>query len=167
MKIGVAVLLFACCLQLQAIAGTNPSEWKFTQSVQVSGPGMVRLNLPAQTLNVAQPDLSDLRLLDPTGTEVPYVLEQPRPVGQGVVRPKDVRIEIDREITRLIVATANQSRVHAVLLNVPPGVVFLKAAQIEASHDGRKWQTIAERQPIFRTATGASKLRIDVPEETW
>ena len=48
-----------------------------------------------------------------------------------------------------------------------PASTFLKAVQIEGSADGKRWQTLARGQPIFRQPGGASQLRLAVPAGAW
>ena len=57
------------------------SDWRTTQELPVAQSGSVAVALPIDTLDAAQPNLEDLRIQDPSGTEVPWTLERPpRPI---------------------------------------------------------------------------------------
>src|SRR5580692_6826696 len=63
------------------VHATNlPTDWQDEQSFTLSTTGLVKLALPAETLNAARPALEDLRLYDDAGNEVPYLIEYPAPV---------------------------------------------------------------------------------------
>lgn len=51
--------------------------------VYVGTPGIARLPLPPDVLAAAQPGLSDVRLLDPSGQEIPYVIDEGGPAHEG------------------------------------------------------------------------------------
>ncbi|HET7227892.1 MAG TPA: hypothetical protein VFJ55_04560, partial [Chthoniobacterales bacterium] len=42
----------------------TPNQWQYRQSVDVPAAGLVQVNLPLETSNIARPDLSDLRIID-------------------------------------------------------------------------------------------------------
>lgn len=48
------------------------SAWRWEAPFDVAEAGMVRLEVPASMLDVSRPDLADLRVLSPDGTETPY-----------------------------------------------------------------------------------------------
>jgi hypothetical protein len=55
----------------------------FPKRAEITGSGLVRLRLPADVLVETRPDLSDLRVVDPDGAEVPYVVDTAtRPLGR-------------------------------------------------------------------------------------
>ena len=56
--------------------GTLPIE-RFRVQHSVVGQGLVRLELPADLQAEARDDLSDVRLLDPQGRQVPFLIERP------------------------------------------------------------------------------------------
>jgi len=50
-----------------AAAASLPAGWKYQQQFDVAGPGLVKLSLSPETLDVARPSLEDLRLYDNAG----------------------------------------------------------------------------------------------------
>ena len=96
--VGVATFLGA-----GSLLAIEPNEWRETQSLEVPAPGLTRVNLPSATLDVAQPDLEDVRVLDPTGNQVPYLIERPAPEAESTVRAKEFRSTMETGATRVII----------------------------------------------------------------
>ena len=64
----------------------TPSEWRFSQAIDVPATGLVRVNVPAETLDAARPDLADVRIADSAGREVPYLIDRPMPRRESALR---------------------------------------------------------------------------------
>jgi hypothetical protein len=126
---------------------------------------MVRLDLPPPTLDASLPDLSDIRLLSPSGVETPYLLEW---LARSRSREQDAegfKAEM-RERSTVLVVTGTKEPVDAVILR-SPSREFLKSATLEGSHDGSVWQELANREVIFRQPGGAERLRIPFLPAVW
>ena len=67
----------------QTCLAFDPNEWRNAQTLEVPAKGLVRVSVPTATLDAAQPGLEDLRIVDPTGNQVPYLIE--REGQRGVV----------------------------------------------------------------------------------
>ncbi|HSN55533.1 MAG TPA: hypothetical protein VLT32_12720, partial [Candidatus Sulfomarinibacteraceae bacterium] len=61
--------------------------------IQADGPGLCRLELPAEVLGRCRPDLADLRIVGADGREIPYVVDSPE-VAAGT----EVRYAADPEV---------------------------------------------------------------------
>src|SRR5438067_7611201 len=161
---GLALFVtFLCATSLQAF---EPNEWRQTQTLNVPAPGLVRVNLPATTLNAAQPGLEDLRIVDAAGNQVPYLIEQPTPEPESMLRPKEFRSTIEAGATRLILETGTTAPIAGVSLETPASQ-FVKAIQVEGSHNGANWNKLAAGEPIFQLPGGAAKLRISFADAGW
>src|ERR1035437_3319228 len=132
-----------------AQAATLPADWQHEQHLGVSASGLVKLSLPLSTLDTARPALEDLRLYDNAGMEVPYLIERPRPTGKTVQAAKSFQVTVNGTTTVLILETGLTQPLDGVTLETPARA-FLKAVQIEGSTDGKRWETLARAQPIFR-----------------
>ncbi|MEY2486807.1 MAG: hypothetical protein QOH39_2455 [Verrucomicrobiota bacterium] len=144
-----------------------PNEWQFTQTLDVGASGLVRIDLPPETLDLCRSHLEDLRILDPSGHEVSYFIDRPAPRSESVVPAKEFRTEIERNATRLTIATGTNAPVQGVRLKTAGATEFIKPVRIEGSHDGNKWRQLGDREPIFRTSAGAARLEISFPEGVW
>jgi len=152
-----------CATSLLAFA---PNEWRQTQTLNVPAPGLVRVNLPATTLNAAQPGLEDLRIVDAAGNQVPYLIEHPVPDPESMLRSKEFRSTIEAGATRLILETGTTARIVGVSLETPASQ-FVKAVQVEGSHNGANWKKLAAGEPIFQLPGGVAKLRVSFAEAAW
>src|SRR6266704_6855961 len=82
-----------------------PNEWRNTQALDIPAAGLVHVNLPAATLDAAQPGLEDLRIVDSKGDQVPYLIERLVPDAESMIRPAEFRSTIDNGATHLILKT--------------------------------------------------------------
>jgi hypothetical protein len=145
----------------------NPNEWQFNQTLDVPATGLIRVDLPPETLNAARSNLEDLRLVDPTGQEVAYLIDPRTPNRETELRPQELRTELHSSSTRLVLNTGTKTPLTGLLFETPPQTQFVKAVTVEGSHNGRRWQELTSGQPIFRTATGAENLRVSFPDGSW
>ncbi|MDO8544264.1 MAG: DUF3999 family protein [Opitutaceae bacterium] len=154
---GVLALL-AVLVPLRALA-LEANEWKYRQPFTVTRPGVVKFALPPATLDVAQPRLGDLRLVDGTATQIPYLLQPSTPAAPATRRaPRSFRSELTESSTQLYLETGYEAPVAGISL-VTPAPAFLKAARVEVSANGRDWRQIATGIPLFRQF-GAEELRL-------
>src|SRR5579859_1471408 len=95
------------CVLLTAFsaAATVPSAWQHEQTFNVSTTGLVRINLPVETLDAARPALEDLRLYDDAGNEVPYLIEQPMPAPKIVRSTKSFQVSLSANNTVILLET--------------------------------------------------------------
>ena len=142
----IACITLLCGTSLLAF---EPNEWRQTQMLNVPAPGLVRVNLPAATLNAAQPGLEDLRIVDTAGNQVPYLIERLVPNPESMLRPKEFRSTIEAGATRLILETGTTAPIGGVSLETPASQ-FVKAVQVDGSHNGANWKKLATGEPIFQ-----------------
>jgi hypothetical protein len=144
----------------------DPNEWRSTQTLEVPAKGLVRVNIPAATLNAAQPGLEDLRIIDSTGNQVSYLIERLLPDSESTIRPTEFRSTIENGATQLNLKTGTGAPIIGVSLETP-ATQFMKAADVEGSNDGRTWIKLAGGDSLFQLPNGATKLRVSVPEGAW
>src|ERR1035441_1866957 len=161
-----ALCTFVMAFTSSAPAASLPADWQHEQHFDVSVPGLVKLSLPLSTLDAARPALEDLRLYDDAGMEVPYLIERPRPTGKTVPAAKSFQVTVSGTTTVLTLETGLTQPLDGVTLETPARA-FLKAVQIEGSTDGKRWETLARGQPIFREPGGASQLHLTVSTGAW
>jgi Protein of unknown function (DUF3999) len=145
----------------------TPNQWQFHQAIEVPAPGLVQVNLSAETINIARPDLSDLRMVDTDEKEVPFLIDQPMPRAESTVRPKDFHTEIISAETRLLITTSTDLIIAGITFETPAGGSFIKSVRVEGSSDQKNWRTLTSGDPVFSIGNGASKLRVQFPEGKW
>jgi len=157
----IALLCFA-----PGLHAITTSEWRASQTLEISGSGLTRVELPVETLNAARPALEDLRVIDPDGKEVPYLVER-RLSQPGMTLPaREFHSTIANDSTTITLATGPPGPLTSLVLETP-ATDFIKAVRIEASRDNVTWQVLAEGEPIFRQRGGAEKLHIPIPGGAW
>jgi hypothetical protein len=155
--VATALLLHA----VQADPGTA-AHWRTTQDLVVPRPGTMAVPLPIDTLDAALADLEDLRILDPSGSEVPWTPERPPR------RPPDARAAAGLQTflregsTELVIRSGVDDPVGRIDLEIASWD-FVKAARVEESDDGRTWLLLREDEPLFAVPQGARKTGIDLP----
>ena len=160
------LITLATLLSAPSLFSFQPNEWRQTQELNVPAPGLVRVNLPAATLDAAQPRLEDLRVVDATGHQVPYLIERPAPETESTLRPKEFRSTIETGSTRLILKIGTSASIAGVTLETP-ATRFVKGVDVEGSHDGANWKRLAAGAPIFQLPDGATKPRVSFAEGAW
>jgi hypothetical protein len=143
-----------------------PAGWRYVQSLSIPQPGLHKVSLPLETLTRARPGLEDLRLLDPAGQQVPYLLERPARPGPSSHPPRALQVSLEAESTVLRIATGTAEPLGGLSLQTP-AAEFLKAVRVEGSLDGMAWKLLVQGQPIFRERHGASQLRVAWPPAGW
>lgn len=149
-------------LELSA-APTNP--WASWAPVKVEAPALYDLALSPEVLNGARADLADLRLLDPDGMEVPFVVRRPKPVRAGRSPVRSFRAELKGKTTKLRLETGATRPIGGVILETPASS-FIKAATLEASKDGKNFVVLGRGVPLFRES-GSENLRLDFGPSLW
>jgi hypothetical protein len=165
-RAALQVTLLALC-GATTVGAITPNEWRFRQTIEVPASGLVRVSLPAETLDAARADLADVRLLDPSGREVPYIIDTSAAQPEGEMEAKGFQAQIEGTATRLNIETGTDATLHGVSLEAPGTAEFIKPAKIEASHDGKTWQLLVDHEPLFRLKDGATKLRLPLPRASW
>jgi hypothetical protein len=150
-----------------AACALTPNQWQYRQSIDVPVTGLVQINLPLETSNIARPDLSDLRIIDSTEKEIPFLIDQPMPRPESSVPVKDLRVEIVSAETRLLITTGSDLTIAGVMLETPASANFIKAARVEGSNDQKDWRMLTSGAPLFRMGNGAANLRVAFSEGRW
>src|SRR5262245_31267209 len=113
----------------------DPNEWRNTQSLEVPAKGLVRVNVPAATLNAAQPGLEDLRIIDSAGNQVPYLIERLLPDPESTIQPTEFRSTIENGATQLNLKTGTSTPIIGVTPETP-AAQFNKSAAVEGTNCG-------------------------------
>ena len=159
-------ILLVYFLATITVFGELPADWKNMQQVDVTRPGLIKLSLPAETIDAARPGLEDLRIFDSAGREIPYLIERPVRSTAVVVSPKNFTVNLNGPATVITLETGSSQVLDALTLETP-AMGFIKAVTVEGSIDQRAWRTLASGQAIFREANGANQSRVEFPEGSW
>jgi len=140
-------------------AEVNMEEWAYIAPIKMTpapDKGLVQVDLGSEILDVARPDLADLRVVSETGQEVGYVLV----FGEDNEQVKSVpvvlydRTSVDGQSASVVLAFGQKVLKNRVEI-ITPGVSFRRRVLIESSQDSKKWQKVREDAFIFRISREA------------
>jgi len=159
--LATACLLLAFLFALAPFApAIEPTQWQYRQPIDITHPGPLRISLPLDTIGRAQPDLRDLRILAPDGTELPYaILEVPteRPpykIPGVTLTPRAFSATIDYDKTVILIDTGTNKPIDSVQLDIADTTDYTKPARVEVSDDKQHWTLVAKGVPLFRRGRG-------------
>jgi hypothetical protein len=150
-------------------AAPVPPEWSSSQEIQVAKPGLTKLRLPVETLAAAQPSLSDLRLFDASGQEVPFFMDQPEaePAAERALIGTVVTMEKKRTVITGTVPTLLQENGFEAVKLFTPASDFLKPATLEGSADRMHWTLLLRQAPLFKQTGEETSSALRFAKSHW
>ena len=148
--------------------------------VTTTGAGLSRLELPADVLSQVKPDLSDVRLFDASGEEVPYFVDSGTRRGETIEVARTVSARM-RNVSREKIAAGNgvpavaRERYEIELPAVAPEggrwtlvlrtakSNFVRAVTVEGRDANGRAAPVVSRASVFRLGAGRERLRIELP----
>lgn len=154
----------AILLLFPGTAFAQPQEpsfgaWKYVQAVTITKAGLNRLDLPPATLNAAQANLEDIRLIDSEGRQVPFIVEGPIAAITRQPVAENFHASLQGDQTVLTFDTGTNKPIETLILETPARD-FVKAVSVEGSNDGKEWTTLVANEMIFRQPTGAGRTSL-------
>ncbi len=162
----LARMCFLCSLTAWAQAAAIPPEWSYGQDIQVSQKGIVRVKLPLETLSNAQPARGDLRLMDPAGQEISYLVDQPMAEQARQVPLSGMKIAMTKGktvITGQVPQTLKNAGFDTLSIYTATDD-FLKPITIETSRDQIHWVTSVNAYPFFKQPGEPLSTAIEFPK---
>lgn len=138
----------ALCLASTAFALTE-SEWRYRQTFALESAGATRIAVPLESLDHAQPDLRDLRVVGSNGQEIPFAFVRPADTRARWGERLPVTLSL-RDDATVILVDAKQTRAWEAIDLVVPAPWYLKSARLEASSDNQTWELWGTGIPLFR-----------------
>lgn len=147
--------------------------------IESEAPGLVRLVLPPDVLAEARPDLSDVRVFDAAGAEVPFLLDAARRDEAVVVRARfeGAVLSVQRDRAKNATADRPGDATERYEIEAPPGppegevwelVVsptaprFVREVSVTALGDGGE-RPLVDGASVFRLDPGTERVRIPLP----
>lgn len=154
----VATLLLAAYVQQGDVALPTPwAHWGYSAPLRVpalSEPRLVRVRVPEAVSREALAGWADLRVIDDTGREVPFVLHARTERLSRELRQVQLMDLTHKpgEDTRALVDLGAQAPVHnGIEIQTPLQELFVRVA-IDVSANAKDWRVLQEGAPIFRFA---------------
>ncbi len=157
---GLSLAIPLTLLAAASSSALTPAAWQHRQALNVAAPGLVRVDLTPSSFDAAGQELEDLRILDPNGHEIAFLLDRPPVPVAHTVRPASFAVTLVPGSTQVTIATGTTDKLASLSLETP-GLFFLRAARVETSENNADWVTLDQGVPIFRE-WGAEKLDLPV-----
>jgi hypothetical protein len=125
------------------VAATASGDPRYERPIHVTTPGAQRLEVDLALLAGATSGLADLRISDPIGREVPYLVVHPRPGGAEWIRTRVLPIARTKTSSGLE-ADARKPVLMDALRIEGVAAPFLKRLRIEGSGDRQRWTLLAD-----------------------
>ncbi|HET9801897.1 MAG TPA: DUF3999 family protein [Candidatus Acidoferrum sp.] len=127
--------------------------WRYTRAVSATHPGSLNyLPLGPDVLIHTNPSASDIRILDETGAETPYVIRTNIGVTKTDSWSATIRENsfVPGQYTQLVLDLGANPRFHNAVQLQTPESNFILWVGIDASDDARTWRIVKPRAPISR-----------------
>lgn len=158
------VMLAACAADGTASKDGDFSTWSHVAYLEkVASAGVTEIALSPAVVNLAKPDLADLRLVSEAGVEMAYALRVSSRQTHRV--PLDVKLYnrtyLLNQQTSVTVDFGRKILKNRVAVKTG-GINFLRKVLIEGSDDGQGWQKVRENAFLFRLRSDRSSYEKDL-----
>jgi len=138
-------------------AAAGPAEqwhpWRFTRNISDTQAGTLNY-FPAgpDLLSHSSGDIADLRILDETGAETPYVVRSSIAVVKNPPLPVKIRENsfVPGKYTQLVLDLGADAMFHNRVALGTPETDFIVWVEVDAGDDAHTWRIVTERAPISR-----------------
>lgn len=164
---------FIALLMLPAVAraAINPADWKYSREIEKPSAKAeyAGVDVDAPTHEAARADLSDIRILDAQGAEIPFALLTSKEY-QTTGKKSGLMTDLGhtQDATSFIIASDDPLEFHNRILIQTSSQNFRRRVQIEASDDKKHWRVLRDDAVIFRISSDYSEshLSVDYPRST-
>jgi len=139
-----------------ALASSFPerwNKWRYSRAIAASHPGALNyIPIGPDVLSHSSSYLADLRVLDETGAETPYVIRTTVAATkteswQATIRENSF---VAGQYTQLVLDLGAYPRFHNAVRLDTPETDFILWVEVDASDDARTWRIVKARAPISR-----------------
>jgi len=129
-------------------------SWRYTRTIEEARSGALNyITLDRAAFSHSEHQLSDLRLIDDAGKEIPYaVRSQITRAPEPVKLPSNVRENsfVPKEFTQVVVDLGEKTGFNNNLRVRTPETDFINWVEVAASEDAHVWRIVNARAPISR-----------------
>jgi hypothetical protein len=129
------------------------NKWRYSREISANHPGALNfIPVGPDVLSHSTSYLADLRILDETGAEAPYVVRTTVGVAkteswQATIRENSF---VPGQYTQLVLDLGAYPRFHNAVHLDTPETDFILWVEVDASDDARTWRIVKARAPISR-----------------
>jgi hypothetical protein len=146
-------LLFLAATTFSASLPEKWSAWKYLREISNEHPGALNyITLGPDVLSQTAPYVPDIRVVDESGNETPYVLRNSISVTRTESWPATIRENsfVPGKYTQLVLDLGARPRFHYAVRLDTPEPDFILWVEVDASDDARTWRIVKQRAPISR-----------------
>ena len=152
--IAIAILVFLPNVA-PAFADSNVPDawraWRYSRAIGVTDSSApARINVPFDLYAHSESDLSDVRIIDENGAEIPFIFYGPqfRPPVEN--RPATLREQsfLPNQYTQLVIDVGPTTEFHNGVEIRTPETNFINWVEIAVSDDAKTWRIVKDRAPI-------------------
>ena len=159
----ISVLLFLVSNNIFAL---DISEWKYKADVTTPGgtEEYYRITLSPEVYDVSKYDLSDIRILNSSNEQIPYVLTKPKDIRKGKkYQPNLINRSTDSNKTAMVTLDFGKQVAKNSIEVVTEGNNFRRAVRVEGSNDNITFFTLVEQAYVFAVSYDKRFDGIDLP----
>ena len=182
-----AVVIVAALVQSAALApeqqaaGTNlplPTQWqRFSESRRIitdaARSGLIRFALPSDVYGKSMPDLADLRVVDASGAEIPFAVDQR--LRSTSVAWTDASLSergfVRGRYSQAVADLGTGGGLHNALAIETSADEFSHWVEVASSDDDKTWRIVRARAPIYRFLSdglqGHLAIDFDATRDRW
>jgi len=150
----ILLVISALLVTVSVFSQSSNSPWPFFLEVtpRASTAGLYEFIVPLQVMDKAKEDLTDLRLYDAAGREIPYALRIRKEVDEKreIATRLFNRATIGNGVTEVSIDLGESPGEHNELEIQTAGANFRRRVDIEGSETGKDWRTLVTGETIFR-----------------
>jgi len=168
------ILMTATILLLAGIVNSvyaiELTEWKYKADVTIEdGTGeYCKLILTPDVYNAAKPDLGDIRLVNTSGEQVPYVLVRPKDTTERQkYEPDVINLSTNSDRASMVTLDFGKKTVKNSIEVITEGNNFRRAVKVEGSNDNIEFFTLVEQAYIFAVTYNRRFEQIDLPKNDY
>lgn len=152
----VALLALFSVAAATVFAASLPGKWhgwKYSRDISSAHTGALNyITVSPDLLARSAENISDLRILDESGAEAPYVLRTSIGATKTESWPATIRENsyVPGKYTQLVLDLGVYPRFHNAVQLQTPESDFILWVEVDASDDARTWRIVRDRAPISR-----------------
>jgi hypothetical protein len=143
--------------------------WLYSRAISASNSSTpARIDIPLDLYTHAEANLADLRIIDDTGAEIPYIVYGPQSQLPAENRNATLRERsfLPNQYTQLVVDLGPTTGFHNGIEIRTPQTNFIDWVEIAVSDDAKTWRIVKDRAPIssFTGENIAGSRRVRYPD---
>lgn len=152
MKSGIKILSFAFIFVSSNLFAIDLAKWKYHSGISLdAGPAEhYKLDITPQVYDVAKSDLSDIRIIDANGAQVPYIIARPHDITSSrEFSPNIINRSTNSQNDSLVTLDFGSQMMKNSIKIITDGSNFRRAVKIEGSNDNINFLTVVNQAFVF------------------